>query len=469
MSVSPSNGNIIPGPGTPRRRPDMAFRGLMTLMCWVVIWFNVVPPGCRYIAVSYSGYAQMVWGTLIALALLVIVQRPVQCRAMRRYVNPGMVLFLGWCALSALWSPYRPFAFRQAVLMSGISLVALAFVIASWDAARMHRALVPAMLTVVVLSMVVALADPANGVEPGTQYELRDSWRGLAYQKNTLGQLAAVTLIFLVHSMITRLMNPALAVGSIAITVFVLLKSRSSTSLMLSLIASGIIMLQCRPLMGGRTRKLVLMPAIGLIVFPVLFYFVLGGLGQGGAISRAISGLFGKDITFSGRTEIWVMVNEQIRMRPWLGIGYQSFWLGYGSPSEPILRKLEWNVPSAHNGYIEIINAVGYLGFAIFLLFVVRHWRDVSRLMSVNRAHGSLHMAFFIYALFANLSESQWFYPGSFTHVIAVYSSMTVSRMLLQYELLGKQARRAAAGREAAGSTGPPPLAAEPPRQPGRN
>lgn len=77
----------------------------------------------------------------------------------------------------------------------------------------------------------------------------------------------------------------------------------------------------------------------------------------------------GKDITLTGRTDIWAAVIEKIRERPLLGYGYSGFWLGENSESVDVLQNIEWEgAPNAHNGLLDLWIDLGFLGVSVFLL-----------------------------------------------------------------------------------------------------
>lgn len=412
------------------------FRLPFTIAIWVVVWSLQVPPGCGYVPLPEDGTTFVVWSSLLVfVACVAIVRRP-QFLVMLRATNPWMLAFLALCIASTMWSPMPQHTFKQAVLISAVTALAIGLVVTAWDSSRLHSTFLPAILSLILASALVALFDPATGIEPGSRFELRNSWRGLTFQKNTLGQLGVIGLIFGVHGLLAKIVRPALAIVTIGLAMLVLIKSRSSTSLMLGGLCCGLLILQCRSDLAARPRRLVLMPAVGVIAFSALGYLIVGGLAAGGPLAEMLASAFGKDVTFSGRTAIWELVNVEISRHPWLGIGYQAFWHGPGSPADWIIRRLYWSAPHAHSGYLDIINSVGFVGFIVFIGFLFRHWRESLALMRISRRHGSLHVTLLIYAAFVNLSETQWFTPGSFVHCIIVFSSLSVSRMLLEYRAL---------------------------------
>src|SRR5207244_5423105 len=69
----------------------------------------------------------------------------------------------------------------------------------------------------------------------------------------------------------------------------------------------------------------------------------------------------GRDSTLTGRTDIWKEVLST-DVDPWLGTGFESFWLG--KRAEQLWKKYYWHPNQAHNGYIEIFINLGWAGVA---------------------------------------------------------------------------------------------------------
>ena len=80
-------------------------------------------------------------------------------------------------------------------------------------------------------------------------------------------------------------------------------------------------------------------------------------------------GLIGKEITLTGRTDIWSGLIASIQQKPWLGYGYGVYWLDPLGSSYYVRLSLEWGIPSAHNGWLDTWLSVGALGVVVFGLF----------------------------------------------------------------------------------------------------
>ena len=70
----------------------------------------------------------------------------------------------------------------------------------------------------------------------------------------------------------------------------------------------------------------------------------------------------GKDPSLTGRTDIWDALMREVAERPWTGFGYQAFWGKDSVPAAFIRAETQWPVPSAHNGWIDLLIQLGWPG-----------------------------------------------------------------------------------------------------------
>lgn len=383
-----------------------------------------------------GGLLRKMWLPPIALALVVIWMRARLLVWMLPELNKALLAMLLWCTLSSAWSPEPMTTFKQAFALCGATLVGVTYLLASWQSGGWERDVRLIVLAMCLLSIAVVAVRPDIGVHGEDQFELKGSWRGITYQKNGLGQLTAVGVILWVHAIAARQVALKWALPALLVCIYVLLRSRSSTSLLLSVLVGGLVWLRLRPAVSfqGRLGTLVL-GGVLLLAFPFYLYVVIMGGFDYDTLAQPFAQMFGKDATFSGRTLIWAQMMKQIQLHPLQGIGLNAFWGGPGSPADAIRRALRWDVPSGHSGYLDLTNELGLVGLAGFVAFITLHLRDCARLSQVDPASATLHMALIVYLMMANLTESGWFRPVSFTHMLAAYSSFTVSRMLFEQRL----------------------------------
>jgi exopolysaccharide production protein ExoQ len=75
--------------------------------------------------------------------------------------------------------------------------------------------------------------------------------------------------------------------------------------------------------------------------------------------------MVGKDPHLSKRTDLWELSLAAVRRNPALGYGFVAFWNEESQPAARIREELSWEVPHAHNGYIEVALGLGMVGLVL--------------------------------------------------------------------------------------------------------
>jgi exopolysaccharide production protein ExoQ len=145
----------------------------------------------------------------------------------------------------------------------------------------------------------------------------------------------------------------------------------------------------------------------------------------------------GKDLTFSNRSEIWALVVEHFRLRPWLGSGYSAYW-AIGTPT-PDMESYAVLVPllsfypgSSHNGYLQILNDLGAVGLFCLLGYIIVYFRQSLRLYATDRSQGALYLALLLQQATINLSEPLWLNVLMVDFVIMSFATTCLARARLE-------------------------------------
>jgi O-antigen ligase len=208
-------------------------------------------------------------------------------------------------------------------------------------------------LLLAVGSCVAALAFPSFGVHadlhPG-------AWKGLWYEKNMLGAvMARGALACLCAAVIAPERRRLWATAAVLCGALVLM-STSKTSLIGLLLAVGGVAAVAVVRRGGAVAVaavwcLALGAGVGAIVMLTAPELVLQALG--------------KDPTLTGRTDIWAALLRQVQERPWTGYGYAAFWEPDLGPAWYVRRDVQWEAPTAHNGWLEVLIQLGWPGLVL--------------------------------------------------------------------------------------------------------
>jgi len=294
---------------------------------------------------------RLVWLPVYGVTLLVIAMRPLAVLETALRAWPLMLLAL-LAALSTFWSIDPDITSRRALALAMTTLFGL------WLASRFDW---KSLLTIIAVSFAILMAGSAiaGALVPGfgvMQEVHPGAWRGLWWEKNTLGAMMGWAVLAFVGAAAfdtrRRMIWLALVVPALALVVL----STSRTAMLASFIAiagPGMIALARRDAASSAIAVMagVVGASLGILVL------VIGP----GVLLEAL----GRDATFTGRTEIWEALFRQIGERPLLGFGYGVFWQVDLGPAYWVRLETNWPVPTAHNGWIETALATGLIGVGV--------------------------------------------------------------------------------------------------------
>jgi len=384
---------------------------------------------------------------LIKLAVLVISAAILAGRmgltlALSRTVNRFFLALLVLIPLSILWSidPGATQA-RFISLLTGI-LVAFAVGVADSNPRRLQAAVRPVVTVFLIGSLLVGALAPEMVLEKGTDISLRDAWHGLASQKNEFGQIASFGVIFWLHAWLTRegvRLRSLLCLGMALSCIYL---SRSSTSLLATILAVGVILLQQRPPPAMRRYMPYLIAAFtGLsLLYALAVLNLVPGLGL---LLEPFAALSGKDLTFSNRVVIWDLIKEHIQLAPVLGSGYGAYWVGPvpTSPSYVFLARAGLYPTQSHNGFLEITNDLGFVGLACLVGYLIVYVRQCLQLARFDRAEAALYVAIVFQQVVVNLSEACWISSRSVSSIVMSIATVTLARSLYEHRKQQRLAR----------------------------
>lgn len=321
----------------------------------------------------------------LALASLIALRH--QHRSMRWPVRPILAV-IGIVALSTVWSADVGRTAYQVVVLASI-VVCATYVVSRHDA-RTCVLIVGAYLGgICALNAVAAITDLSKPLARG----------GLMEHKNLIGALSAASVL-------------ATALASRLVT------GRPRRWYMAGCVASLYVMVACES-KSGIFSLVAASAAIGLVQLVqhrrghVMASTLLWGtvaLGVGYRLAGGLVGILdasGKDLTLTGRTEIWKYVLQVARGHRLHGWGYFAIWGekpldGGGSPAYVVLSGLR----SSHSGYIEMYVGVGIIGLAVLICGLALLLRQAIGEAARDGLVGSWTLAVTVFAIVQNLSES---------------------------------------------------------------
>ncbi len=313
---------------------------------------------------------------------------------------------VGIALVSVLWSDAPVTSLVNSISLLRITLLGVYFA-ARYSLKEQLQLLVWMFGIAVLLSVVFALALPSYGVmgvASNSSVEALNhtgAWRGIYIHKNVLGRTMVLSalafLLFVSSSRRYRWVGWA----GFGLSVGLILLSTSKTALMIFITIVFLFHLY-KALRWNYSLAVPFFITLLLVSGTVALLF----LGN----AETILGAMGRDITLTGRTELWSAVFDKIWQRPWLGYGYRGFWRGWEGESADVWSVVKWAAPNSHNGLLDLWLDLGLLGLSAFVIsFIAVCLRAVIWVRLTKTVEGLWPLAYLTFLFLANITESSLF------------------------------------------------------------
>ena len=281
----------------------------------------------------------------------------------------------------------------------------------------------------IAASILFAIALPQYGLDLMGGHST--AWKGIFSAKNYLGNMALFFLTVTVSYRARTNFWRSLRVSQILFCLMAIAFSRAATSYLLTAVYI-VYVLTLKMVRGLRKKDYFVVFILLFVAFAAVTVVIV-------LQPDFLFSLLGKDVTLTGRTEIWDAVMGSIAKQPLFGYGYQAFWLGFKGESYRIILTVTWALGQAQNGFLDVTLEMGVVGLMIVLLLFAFAFRDgvACLLRSHNEAQlraVEWYMAIVMLTTIYNLDESFLFEPrhlGSMMFVLACVG-LKLERMRLQ-------------------------------------
>ena len=345
-----------------------------------------------FLGAESSAIKQIIWFLIYGITLFLLTRRlkqTVGAVAKTQTILISCLLLLA--VASCIWSSNAGVTLRRAVALLGSTSFGV-YLASQYSYKEQIRLFAMTFGIAVILSFAFCIFLPSYGL---MTHPHAGACQGIYSHKNALGRITSIAISVFVFYDPSRAMYKHAKFMAIFLSFALILLSTSKTPLVT--VALIIIIFCVAP--GLRVKDVVLIPLISL---STVFLFASGFMLFENLAD--ILALLERDVTLSGRTLLWPLVFQEILERPLLGYGYGAFWI---SESSDIWTTLQWTAPHAHNGFLELMLDLGFLGLFVYIFsFLAAFWKTF-RLFRQSRCIELIFpLVFLVFTFQANLNET---------------------------------------------------------------
>jgi len=373
---------------------DNIFSGfVLVLSTYAVIPFLMVKSGVINDPVRCNAIMQVLWlGVFVITFFLLLFRLSKVVRI--AFHDKWLWILVGLAFVSVVWSGVPLLTLRHSIALLGTTFFGV-YLASRYSRQEILKLLVWTLGLIAVLSLGFALLLPQYGI----QYEnSKIAWRGVYFHKNLLGNfmvLTAITSLLYAFSCRGKRLVGLILFG---ISVALLFLSTSRTALVILLIL--LFLLSMIKILRGRYMRSISARILLILSVGSLAVWLTHNM-------DIIFNILGRDTTLTGRTFLWQAVLGMIHKRPWLGYGYNAFWLGEEGLSNSIWQSIHWRPDNAHNGYLDLWLQLGLLGVVFFAVsFITNLFKAITLVRRENGWVAMFPLLFLTCMLIHNITES---------------------------------------------------------------
>lgn len=382
----------------------------------LAIWFGVVGTN-----ESGSVLDRWVLTGLTVAAIVVIANRrfdPLQSLRQHKW----LLVLLAYMFLSTWWSDITLIALKRWAREWIVVVMALVILSEVNPRQALASLLRRSAYVLIPYSLLLIKYYPALGRQYGRWSGL-EMWTGVTDQKNQLGRLCMITAFFLLWALYQHWRErPHVGdryevwadVSVVFLALYLLVGSNSSTSLATLIV--GIATYLGLEWLRKMKLKLPQTALLALVIFLIGFGASTPFLG--GSNIATLSSELGRDETLTGRTDVWTEVLPARQQQPLLGYGFGSFWTA--------ARRARYEIPTAHNGYLDILLELGEVGLAFYTVWLLSCARQLHRGLAQDYGWANLAICFLLMSLVYNVTESALNSLTEYITAVVVLASFVV-------------------------------------------
>lgn len=359
---------------------------------------------------------QVIYGTIFVMSFVALLFKKKSLMVIIKK-EKYMSVFILWCILSILWSQFSFVSFKRLFQVITAISVSLAYLLHRDTSEESFSCFKSIFFIYIILSIIAIMLIPEAKQFGGM-------WRGISSHKNQLGQIALISSVFWIYFLrVETSWRKFLAFFLLSGSVILLAGSKSMTSIITfgALVLIALILFidrRLRVIGIGRSFSILLIIAVLLVAVTVI--------NLAPELIIVLPEYLGKNITFTGRSELWADVLNISKNHIILGYGFGGFWNVNSELMSYLYDKYLFLPKTAHNGYLDLFNQTGIIGFTIILFMVFSYLKELQK---INKFH------FWVWplscVLILNITESTLFVQGMFSGNIFIFSYLSMYNELI--------------------------------------
>jgi len=355
------------------------------------------------------------WGMQILWSFLYVITLVLYARNCDRpfrtlFVVSPLIAVITFAFASVFWSQDPALTLRRSTALA-LTLVFGVYLASRFSQKEQLRLLAWAFGVCIVLSFLFELLglNPSQGI-PG--------WYGVFDIKNELGQAMVLSAVVFLFWKKAEPEHRILATAGLLTSVTLLALSLAMTAVVVFAVLMVLL-----PYLQWTLRK-----STRGMVFGIAVLLAAGTLSALYTVTHLeeVTGFLGKDPALTGRMPLWIVAGVMALKRPWLGYGFNAFWLPDETYTPRIWHLLTWMPPQAHNGVLELWLELGLVGTGLFLLVFAYYVARALRFSRHNSGPAAAWpVAFLIFLFLGNLTTA-FFLQGNNIYFI-IYVALAAS------------------------------------------
>jgi O-antigen ligase len=414
-----------PGITIPSLNRDLLF-SFIVFYCLVNFDFTNSDDLLALTASTVSASGSTFWQAFVVLALGNAFLLAAYFRKPLRFIWSGLWPFIPmicWIWFSIMWSQYPELTLRRGARLS-LELALLATLVSTFDVPERMLKLLFRVFLAITLADVLSLA----------LFPARVVWGDLGFsgvhgQKNVAGAFLYLALPVFAIGIADRSISGSRIAAAIALFVgaCLLILTQSKTAMAVSLLSIFLVAVVRICLHRDATIRFAAICVVILLI--CLSATVMFSIGPSELFNMVFN-----DPTFTGRDRVWDFVWQQIETSPTLGVGYGALWQVGPQLVEALHENHVYNIVNeGHNGYLDILAQLGWVGLAILVLFITQMIWIIVKAILLNNERVLSFTSYSLYialgSILYNLTESSYFRSdGLWLMVVLILLPHTIKR-----------------------------------------